>query len=80
MKIKHKTIPRVRVGLLYAWTARLVSGYTISVPCKPTLYNPRPLRFVYKPKGLVRRGYPDNTHRLDKLGFSHYDLEVDQLL
>ena len=56
--------PRVWVGLPYAWMARLVSGYVISFPHKTTLYNPRPLRCVYKPEGLVRRGH-QNSHRLD---------------
>ena len=56
--------PHVRVGLPYAWMARLVSGYVISFLYKPTMYNPRPLRCVYKPEGLVRRDN-QSSYRLD---------------
>ena len=63
-RYKQKTFPRVRVGLLYAWKASLVSGYVIFFPHKPTLYNPKPLRCVYKPECLVHRGH-QNSHRLD---------------
>ena len=61
---KAKDYPRGWVGLLYAWAASLVSGCTISFLCKPTMYNPRPLLYVYKPESLVRRGY-HNNHRPD---------------
>ena len=52
------------IGLSYVWLARLSSGCIISFFCKPTLYNPRPLRCLYNPEGLVPRGY-QNSHRLD---------------
>ena len=51
--------------------------YFLSI--EPTVYNPRPLQYLYKPEGLDRRK-DHNIDRLAKLGFSHYDLEVDQLL
>ena len=53
---RQKTPSRVRMGLSFAWMASLVFGYVDSFLCKPTLYNPRPLRCLHKPEGLVRRG------------------------
>ena len=52
---------RVRMGLSFAWMASLASGYEDSSLCKPTLYNPRPLRCLYKLERLVRRGNHNNT-------------------
>ena len=56
-----KTFTHVRMGLSFAWKASLAFGYEDSFLCKPTLYNPRPLRCLYKPEGLVRRGNHNHT-------------------
>ena len=58
---RHKALPCVRMGLSFAWMASLAFGYEDSFLCKPTLYNPRPLRCLYKPEGLVRRGNHNHT-------------------
>ena len=58
---RRKTFPRVRMGLSLAWKASLACGYEDSFPCKPILYNPSPLRCLYKPEGLVRRGNHNHT-------------------
>ena len=52
---RRKTFPRVRMGLSLAWKASLACGYEDSFLRKPTLYNPSPLRCLYKLEGLVRR-------------------------
>ena len=39
----------------------LAFGYEDSFPCKPTLYNPRSLRCLYKLEGLARRGEHNHT-------------------
>jgi hypothetical protein len=61
---RQKTFPRVRVGFSFAWMASLASGCIVSFLCKPTLYNPSPLRCLFKPEGLVLGGH-QNFHRLD---------------
>ena len=53
---RKKAFPRVQMGLSFAWMARLASECIVSFFCKPTLYNPRPLRCLYKPEGLVHGG------------------------
>ena len=57
-----KTSSRVRLGLSFAWMASLAFGCVVSFLYKPTLYNPRPLRCLYKPEGLVRR--TNNNHTI----------------
>ena len=61
---RRKAFSRVRMGFSFAWMASLAFGYEDSFLCKSTLYNPRPLRCLYKPERLVRRGY-QNSYRLD---------------
>ena len=58
---RWKAFPRARMGLSLAWKASLAFGYEDSFLCKPTLYNPRPLRCPYKPEGLVCRGNHNHT-------------------
>ena len=53
---RQKAFPRVRMGVSFAWMTSLVSGCVVSFLCKPTLYDPSPLRCLYKPEGLVHRG------------------------
>ena len=48
---RQKTSSRVRMGLSFAWMASLVFEYVDSFLCKPTLYNPSPLRCLYKLEG-----------------------------
>ena len=49
---RQKTFPCVRIVLSFAWTASLASGCVVSFLYKPTLYNPRPLRCLYKLEGF----------------------------
>ena len=58
---RQKAFSRVRMGLSFAWMISLASGCVVSFLCKPTLYNPRPLRCLYKPEGIVRRGNHNHT-------------------
>ena len=58
---RHKAFSRVRKGLSFAWMASLAFGYEDSFISKPTLYNPRPLRCLYKLEGLVRSGNHNHT-------------------
>ena len=58
---RYKTSSRVRMGLSFAWMASFAFGCEDSFLCKPTMYNPRPLRCLYKPEGLVYRGYHNHT-------------------
>ena len=60
--MRLKAFPRVRIGLSFAWMASLAFGYETSFLCKLTLYNPSPLRCLYKPDGLVRRGNHNHNH------------------
>ena len=60
---RQKTSTRVRMGFSFAWKASLAFGYEDSFLCKPTLYNPRSLRCLYKLEGLVRRGDQNHNHR-----------------
>ena len=61
---RQKALPRVQMRLSFAWMASLASGCVISFLYKPTLYNPGTLRCLYKPEGLVRRGYHE-PYKLD---------------
>ena len=58
---RWKAFPRVRMGLSLAWKASLACRYEDSFLCKLTLYNPSPLRCLYKLDGLVRRGNHNHT-------------------
>ena len=58
---RQKAFSRVRMRLSFAWTASLASGYVVSFLCKPTLYNPSPLRCLYNSEGLVLRGDHNQT-------------------
>ena len=58
---RQKALSHVRMGLSFAWMTSLVSGCVVSFICKPTLYDPSPLRCLYKPEGLVRRGNHNHT-------------------
>ena len=49
-------------GTLLCVDGKLAFGYVDSFLCKPTLYNPRPLRCLYKREGLVRRGNHNHNH------------------
>ena len=58
---RWKTFARVQMGLSLAWKASLALGYEDSFLCKPTLYDPSPLRCLYKTEGLVRRDNHNHT-------------------
>ena len=74
----------VRIGLSLAWKASLATDYEDSFSCNRLYVNPRPPppRCPYKPEGVVQKGYILITIVIQArlLGFSHYDLVVDQLL
>ena len=57
---REKDIPRVRMGLSFAWMASLAFGSCTFLSLYPTMYNPRSLRCLYKSEGLVHRG--DHNH------------------
>ena len=79
---KTKDYIRVRIGLSLAWKPSLATNYEDSFLCNRLQVNPRSPRCLYKLEGLVRKGQIHITIVIQArlLGFSHYDLEVDQLL
>ena len=73
-----KACSRVRMGLSFAWTASLASGCVVYFHCKPTLYTPSPSdAYINRRSESIGRITIIHARHL---GFSHYDLEVDQLL
>ena len=80
--MKAEDCTRVRIGLYLAWKASLATDYEDSFLCNRLYVNPRSPRCLYKPEGVVRKGHIDITIVIQArlLGFSHYDLVVDQLL
>ena len=77
---KTKDSTRVRMGLSLAWKESLVTKYEDSFLCNR-------LSVTLDPSGVYinRRArsidiYPHNHSQARLLGFSHYDLVVDQLL
>ena len=81
--MKAEDCTNVRIGLSLAWKASLATDYEDSFSCNRLYVNPRsPPWCPYKPEGLVRKGYILITIVIQArlLGFSHYDLVVDQLL
>ena len=77
---KTEDCTHVRMGLSLAWKASMATEYVDSFPLYPTLCNPRSSRCLYKLEDLVRRIHITIAIQARPLGFSHYDLEVDQLL
>ena len=82
MKIRRsKTLTRVRIGLYLAWKASLAFNYEDSFLCNRP-YVTLELSGVY----INRRLSPEEERLITivlqarLLGFSHYDLVVDQLL
>lgn len=80
--MKAEDCTRVRIGLSLAWKASLATDYEDSFLCNRQYVNPRSLRCLYKPEEVVRKGEIHITIVIQArlLGFSHYDLVVDQLL
>ena len=79
--MKAEDCIRVRIGLSLAWKATLATDYKDSFVCNRLYVNPRSSRYLYKPKGLVqKRIFITLVIQARLLGFSHYDLVVDQLL
>ena len=79
--MKAEDCTRVRIGLYLAWRASLATGYEDSFLCN-RLYVTLDPRCLYKSEGLVRKGqiFITIVIHVRLLGFSHYDLVVDQLL
>ena len=78
--MKAEDCTRVRIGLSLAWKASLATNYEDFFLCNRLYVNPRSPRSLYKPKGVVGKGHITIVIHARLLGFSHYDLVVDQLL
>ena len=72
----------VWIGLYLAWKASLATDSQDSFLCNRLYVTLDSPRCLYKPEGLVRKGHIHITIVIQArlLGFSHYDLVVDQLL
>ena len=78
-----KTEDRIRVwmGLSLAWRASLATKYEYSFLCNRPCVTLDPSRvYINRRARSVDRPNPHNHSQTRLLGFSHYDLVVDQLL
>ena len=78
---KTEDSTRVRIGLSLAWKASLATNYEDSFLCnRPCVTLDLSRVYINRMARSVDRPNPHNHSQIRLLGFSHYDLVVDQLL
>ena len=78
---KTEDSTRVRIGLSLAWKASLATTYGDSFLCNRPCVTLDPSRvYINRRDRFVDRLNAHNHSQTRLLGFSHYDLVVDQLL
>ena len=78
---KTEDSTRVQIGLSLAWKASLATNYEDSFLCNRPCVTLDPSHvYINRRARSVDRPNLDNHSQVRLLGFSHYDLVVDQLL